>query len=170
MTLLSEVFDEEYVKRYIHLLLTKKDGAFSMFCQGGVRIDFFTDRYCFYYNHIISEQSYGRPITPVNITTIIDEILDNFRKIERCSDCECFSHIVDSIDQTCADCLLNKCLRKPDDNCSICLTSLSKKRCVTIRTCGHYLHFQCERKLRGSSDMVRCPLCRKNYCLYDLRS
>ncbi len=170
MTLLSEVFNEEYVKRYLHILLSKNDGNYSMFCQGGVRIDFFPERYCLYYNHIIIEQSYGRSITPVNITTIIDEILEHFRMIERCSDCDCFSHIVDQIDRTCGECLLNKCLRKPDDDCSICLSPLSKLRCVTIRTCGHHLHYQCERKLRGSSEQVRCPLCRTTYCLYDLRS
>jgi hypothetical protein len=169
MSLLTEIFNEEMIRRYIHVLLTTGNGIHTMFCIGGVKIDFYCDRYCFTYKTIYFEKPYGLSLTPVNMGYIIKEVIDEFRKIQRCTDCGNFSHIVDTIDQTCVECLQNKCIKKPDDNCSICLVPLSDRRCVQIRKCGHYFHYSCEKKFRGHSSDVRCPLCREPYIFYDLQ-
>lgn len=167
MTLLSEVFDETCLRRYIHVLLTTGNGTYAMFSIGGVKIDFFSDRYCFFYKNVYMEKPYGCVLTPSTIDGVVEDIISLFRGLERCSDCETFCHIVDHIDKTCSECLLNKCLKKPDDNCCICLSALSSKRCVLLK-CGHYLHYSCEKKMRGSRLEKDCPLCRRKYSIYDL--
>jgi len=58
-----------------------------------------------------------------------------------------------------------------DDNCCVCLQSLkSYKKVARLRsrdsevTCGHFLHFECLKQIKPSSETghVSCPMCRAN--------
>lgn len=104
------------------------------------------------------------------------EVLVLLKKFYRCTDCDTFQMNYHYSPETCDTCMCNMCVKKPDDNCCICLENLNQHSTIQL-SCEHYLHIACEKKIpvqeeEDETEMFdifykKCPLCRKKY-QYDM--
>lgn len=119
----------------------------------------------------VDDYDCGKIITDNNASNIVKNIVKLIRKVYQCYSCNDFFYS-DTKNNICISCMLNMCIKVPDDNCSICLSALSEKAVIKT-TCNHFFHRKCFARIPIDTidvieaededieiELRKCPLCR----------
>lgn len=97
------------------------------------------------------------------VEELYKDILFILGKLIECNSCSLYFYKdIGNFRDYCKSCIMAYLRRVPEDNCSICMESLSEYPCWKT-SCNHYFHIRCFNKMKRN-EVTNCPMCRKDIC------